>query len=728
MLALVTAVLVCQAQLADAGPDAGEAGWAPGSAPVGPLPAPAATQTDEVPPPADAGAASPAAPGPWSVQPGAWSLEPGAGSRPTGAEPGARPTSADAGLTPDAGPAEEDERRRTTVITGSRTERRQEDAVVSTEVVTRPQLEAMGVRDLPQLLQQQPGVELVYTNRSVGVRLQGLDPEYTLVLIDGQRVAGRAGPATDVSRFTLREVERVEIVKGPAAAVYGADAIGGVINLITRRPTRPFEATVRGMFGTLLEGDVRANVGSKLGPFEIRAGGGYRTRNAYDWDPKDVATSLPSQKRGDGDVELAYAPSDKLRLWLRSGYQRMDLAGVDLNDTGAVFDRRQRTEQFDVWTGGKGVPWTGGTLTVRGHFGLFRDQFQLDQRFSRALDDYTQSITREYEAYAQLDQRLGAHQLSAGLEGISEALYSSRLDPRLVSRLRGAVFLQDEWSSSPAGARLAVLPGFRVDLDSQFGAAPSPRLAVKVDPSPALTLRAAWGLGFRPPTFSELYLRFANPGIGYIVQGNPRLTAEHSGSITLAVDWRPPVDGWVVSASLWHTSLSNLINVTAAAPPNPDNPTTFNYENVANAYTQGVELSVRLKLFKSTFLDLGYLGMDARDLTRNRPLEGRAPHRVTGQLTWKYRPIGLESLVRASWVAARPYYLGQGGGGITNVLGFGEGYVALAPAYVDLELQVSWTWRWVKIFVNAYNLLNNGDATFNPRPPRGVLGGVQLEY
>ncbi len=631
----------------------------------------------------------------------------------------------------DAGAPDEADRRLQTVVTSSRTERKVEDVVVSTEVVTRPQLEAMGARDLPQLLQQHPGVELVYTSRSVGVRLQGLDPEYTLVLVDGQRVAGRAGPAVDVSRFSLRELERVEVVKGPAAAVYGADAMGGVINLITRKPTKPLEGALRGSFGTLLEGDARGHLGSKLGPFQLRAGGGFRTRDGFDWDPRpnSPATSLPSQRRFDGDLELAFEPSDALRTWARTAYVRQDFAGVDQNDTFAVFDRRQRTEQFDVWLGGRGSAWEGGQLTVRGHYGLFRDQFQVDQQGARDLDEYTHSLTRYWEGYAQVDQKLGAHQLAFGLEGISETLGSSRLTPSQVGRGRGALFLQDEWRPSTAGARLTVLPGFRADLDTQFGAAPSPRLAVKVDPSPALTVRAAWGLGFRPPTFSELYLRFSNAGIGYVVQGNPALTAERSGSINFAVDVRPPVEGLVLSASAWHTSLSNLINVTATAPPDPDNPTVFNYENVANAYTQGVELSGRVRLSRGTYVDLSYMGLDAWDLTRNRPLEGRAAHRLNAQLSWKYRPTGLEGVVRAAWVSGRPYYLGQGGGAITNVLGFGDATTVQAPAYVDLELQVTWVFRsWLKVFVNGYNLLNNGDATFNPRPPRGVLGGVHLEY
>ena len=99
----------------------------------------------------------------------------------------------DAGLATDAGTDLETDLSRQTVITGSRTERRAIDAVVATEVITRQQIEALGVRDLPQLLQQHPGVEMVYTNRGVGIRLQGLDPEYVLILVDGQRIAGRSG-------------------------------------------------------------------------------------------------------------------------------------------------------------------------------------------------------------------------------------------------------------------------------------------------------------------------------------------------------------------------------------------------------------------------------------------------------------------------------------------------------------------------------------------------------
>lgn len=645
----------------------------------------------------------------------------------------------DAGLGLDGGAESTDDVRNTTVVTGSRIERKLRDVVVPTEVITRSQIEQLGSRDLGQLLQQHPGVEMVYTNRGVGVRLQGLDPEYVLFLVDGQRIAGRAGTITDVTRFSLRDLERVEIVKGPAAALYGADAVGGVINLITRRPQRALELSARAMGGGFQNGskdvpvgseaDVRAHAASKLGAFELRGGAGFRHRSAFDRNPDNVADNGPSIRRFDYDVDLSWNPSDTFRVWSRTGYAWTDLRAVDENDTGAVFNRAQRTEQLDTVLGTRAIFPTDTTLTVRGHFGFFKDQFLLDQRNSRKLDDFNLTVTRLFEGYAQVDQKWGNHIVSVGAEALTENLSSSRLNSPFVQRGRFGLFAQDSWTLQASDTlKLSIEPGLRGDVDSQFGGAPAPRLAIKVDAGSSLTFRASWGLGFRPPSFNELYLQFCNTGIGYCVQGNPALVPEKSGSVNVAVDYRLPMEGWSISGSAWHTSLTNLINITANGAPNPDNPTIFSYENVAGAYTQGGEVNARARLSRGVNLELAYMGLDARDLTRNRPLEGRSNHRVNGSLSMKYRPVGLEGVLRATWNGPRPFYVGSGLG-FANVLGFGETRTVMAPGYVDLELQLTWVFKpWLKFFLNGFNLLNAGDADFNPRPPRGFLGGATVEY
>ncbi len=608
-----------------------------------------------------------------------------------------------------------------TVVTGSRTERRLEDAVTPTEVITRAQIDATGANDLSAVLAQHPGVELVYSFRGVGIRLQGLDPEYVLILVDGERVAGRIGNTIDLSRYSLRDVERIEIVKGPAAALYGSDAIGGVINLITRRVTHPWEASLRASVGTREDYDFRAHAGMKRGPFEVRLGGGYRQALAYDLDPSDAATSGPGIRRFDGDAAVIFTPKEWIQIFGKLGYLRRDENAVDVSPTGATFDRRGRQEQFDASLKLLLTPLEGTAITVRGRQSLFRDQLLQDQRGARDYDQYTQNVNRLWEAGVQVDQKWGKHTVTAGLELLSELLSSPRLSTGHAAHQRYAALLQDEWDFEARSARLKVAPGIRVDADTQFGVAPSPRLAVKVDPSPAWTLRASWGLGFRAPSFTELYLLFDNAAVGYVVEGNPALRPETSASLNFAVDWRPGLPGWLVSASVFHTDIANLISINTSDAPNPDNPTRFRYGNVASAYTQGLEVSGRARLARGTYLDVGYTYLETRDNVKLRALEGRAAHKANAALSARYPSVGLEFLVRGTYFGPRPFYVDLDSDGVEET--------KWVKGYVDLEAQVSWTFRdWLRLYVNGFNLLNAGDAVYLPRPPRGVLGGIEVRY
>src|SRR5690606_25595220 len=137
-----------------------------------------------------------------------------------------------------------------------------------------------------------------------------------------------------------------------------------------------------------------------------------------------------------------------------------------------------------------------------------------------------------------------------------------------------------------------IVPGARLDLDSQFGGHASPRLAVRIDPVEALTLRASAGLGFRAPSFRELYLSFANPAVGYRVTGNPELQAETARSATAGVLWRiGPRRSF--SLDYFHHRLNNLIALDSTTLAlGTDN--TFRYINIGAARSHGVELALAL--------------------------------------------------------------------------------------------------------------------------------------
>jgi outer membrane receptor for ferrienterochelin and colicins len=114
---------------------------------------------------------------------------------------------------------------RTIVVTAARTEQAVGDSAVATQVIRRDAIEASGAENLAELLEEQPGLQVLRSfggAGGAGVTMQGLDPKYTLILVDGQRATGRINGTLDLSRFPAEDIEQVEIVKGPGSALYGS--------------------------------------------------------------------------------------------------------------------------------------------------------------------------------------------------------------------------------------------------------------------------------------------------------------------------------------------------------------------------------------------------------------------------------------------------------------------------------------------------------------------------
>ena len=602
---------------------------------------------------------------------------------------------------------------RQTVVTGSRTERLSSESVVATEVINRREIQRSGARDLGELLTLQAGVDTERSIGGIGLRLQGLDPEAVTVLLDGRKVAGRVRGIMDLSRFPLRDIERVEIVKGPAAALYGADAMGGVVNLITRTDSAPEEATFTASYGMRNDVDLRASGSLKRDRYRVRLGASGRGADAYDLDPADLGTTGSAHRGFDVGGGVEVRPTDSLKLRADADYLRLDQNGIDALTTGALFDRRMRQERFSATVDGS-LKLRWGELSAGVRHSLFRDQLLMDQRFSRALDSYEAAIERMWEGNAQLDVPLldGAHLVTFGLEQSAFFLEADRLEGGQGERFRTAAYLQDEWRI--AGGRVVLLPGVRVDVDSQFGAHPSPRLAARWQAMEALTVRGAWGTGFRAPSFQELLLNFENPIIGYVVEGNTQLRPERSHGVTLSADFAATEDV-TLAASLFRTELSDLIAWQTVAEATEGAPTRFGYRNVERARTQGGEASVRVRVVSGTYVDVGYALTHARDLGTGRLLEGRAVHRGSLQVQGRVRPLQLELWSRLALSSPRRF-----------VRLDGQGDDLTSPT-AEWEVRVSRRmFRYLDLFVGGRNLLGAGDPLYVPLPPRQVYGGFMV--
>lgn len=558
------------------------------------------------------------------------------------------------------------------VVTGSRSEEDRRDAVVITDVVTRTRIEQSGARNAAEALQHEPALQLE-RNLGTGAWLRGLDPEYTLVLLDGDRMIGRLGGAIDLSRVGVERIERIEIVRGPASALYGSDALAGVINIIGRESQEPLDGEVMASgggtpkHGALADGTLWVT-GKPLDTLHVQAGGGVHHRAAIESDAPPV-TSLSERLQWSAYGSATYTPSAPHRVRATLEYDQIETQGVDGGAGDALFDRTQLREQFLAGLAYRLRPSPRISWDTRYRTSLYREQYLSDQRDSTAMDRLEDNRERLHQVTTNVVLRpTDQHVTTVGVEQLVQHIDAARLS-RPSDRFRTSVFAQHQWRPWQARHRdrriecdqqLGVVPGIRLDADSQFGEQLSPKLALRFDPLPCLSLRAGYGRGFRAPTFQRLYLRFENPSAGYIVLGNPDLKAERSHGLDFSAAWSPSERIHALVA-VFHNELSDMIAVVTEEDGTGG--TQFSYANLHAARTTGFEARVRFSPSEWLTVDLSHTITDTWNGEEQRRLENVAAHRPTVALQFNYQPWQLAALLRASAQFGRVYFEDDDGDG-----------------------------------------------------------------
>lgn len=606
------------------------------------------------------------------------------------------------------------------VVTGTRTEQQLSESPVPVIVIARPQIERSGARDLAELLQREGGVHVgQLAGRGSTVEIQGLSSEHVLILVDGRRVNGRVNGAVDLARLRVASIERIEIVRGPSSALYGADALGGVVQIITRRDVGQGQWRLRGDENGNADASVRA--GQELGVWATQASAGYSHQSAYDLD-----ASRPGKDAQDSDAIYAMASAERdfsTGLWrtlaMDWSWSLDDSERVEAGPGNGLYNTRKRIEDLRVGVTPQ-LAIGAVELTLQAHYARYHDQF-LQQGVDGAegvTDEET--LDEQFGTGAQWDWQMGAHQLTAGVEYQFEKLQADRISQR-GERDRQSVYLQDQlrpWSHA-----LTVVPGLRYDRDSTFGDQLSPKLALRWDIRADWMLRLGYGHGFRAPDFKQLLLRFDNPAVGYQVEGNPELEPESSRGMNLSTTWFASHRA-SVHLGVFLNSVDNLIELiqTVAGQPDPDDPIIFTYRNVSSARLSGADIQLqwqpawRLGTALPLQLKLGYAYLHSRDKATGRSLSGRARHRINGAV---YVDRGGYALgLRGVWVDQRRFSVETSSGGAPTEAG-----VAKAYTLADMRLE----WRdlprrliGAQVTLGLKNIFEAGDARYLPIAPQAV--------
>ncbi|PJZ69330.1 TonB-dependent receptor [Leptospira perolatii] len=618
-------------------------------------------------------------------------------------------------------------------VTGTRRRGLLKDSTIATEVITRKDIDAMGARDVSDTLGNVPGLEVRPAQageRGETIRLQGLGSQSVLILVDGQRTTGRFGGAIDLTRFKAEDIERIEIVKGASSALYGSDAIAGVINIITKEAKDPFRAEFRSLvgggeknyFGPYLEYRNYGSVGIRKERISTQFTSGWHRGEGYDLTPD--ATQGPRNGR-EASLSSSYSPfptdmpksvqyfiatrkipyspplestsgsafndlnvsnktifkySENLTLTGQFYYRYLDQGAVDASPPKAVFDRRNRTHDF---MGALNSDWEfakNWNLNLNLNYSRFQDLFTYDQRKSDDLDKKERTDNAVTEFRSRIDRKISEnHVLSIGAETLIDQLSSARIAPDCkrnfpnicpedirpssgkpdtkngnAFRERNAFYVQDEWRISNA-PRVQIIPGIRYDHDSIYGGELLPKMAVRYDLTDRIKIRTAAGLGYRAPSFQDLYFNFLNPGVGYRVAGNPDLKPELSRSYNLGLEYEAGKHAWF-SLNLFHNNVDNLIGFRTSTNRDPSGLLVYKSSNFQRAITQGIETSINMRLSEIVSAGFGYTFTDSKDLLTKLPLEGRGFHRWNLNLRIDHKKSGAGLSLFAIIFGKQPFY------------------------------------------------------------------------
>jgi outer membrane receptor for ferrienterochelin and colicins len=567
------------------------------------------------------------------------------------------------------------------VVTASRKLQRLADAPVAIEVVRAEDLRRTGASDLASVLTERTGIQLQGGHpNGAGVMLHGLDSERVLVLVDGQPWVGRLSGTADLSRIPVSVVERVEVVKGPQATLYGSEAMGGVVNIITRRPDGAWGGSLAAASGSQARLDTSARLTGQHDHLGFTLDLGRRAEDLVPGQstaPAGETGAGATVRRHDGHARLTWASAPELSAAMGdppasggarggtsgdAGSERRGRAGApsfSLEAAALFVDEEQRwrsgqlrhfgdNRQSAVTLEGR---WSGAThrLTTVLHASRFD---HLLRRGTRDVPPPESAGDRQIQSLSELDlqwgwtpERARGLALDAGVEASRESIEAETVDRGERERTTVEPYAQ---ATLKLGST-ALVPGLRFSHSTRWGAHWTPRLALMTRPLPELALRASVSTGYRAPGFKELWLDFLNsgPGFGYVVRGNPDLEPETSVNLSAGVEWIG-LDTYV-RAQAFHNRFDGFIETRALA--DSAGLTVYTYGNIAEGRTAGVELETGWNVGPFD-TELGYAWLTTEDAGTGEPLLGRPEHSARASLGIPL--AGFRTHVALTWTGTTP--------------------------------------------------------------------------
>lgn len=516
------------------------------------------------------------------------------------------------------------------VVTATRSERKLSNLTVPVTIINAKTIQQTGSLRLTDILKEQPGLTMT-SGFGAGVQLQGLNPDYTIILINGEPLVGRTAGVLDLNRIALGNVKKIEIVKGPSSSLYGSEAMAGVVNIITEQNTQiPVQFSAR--YGTYQTKDMSVDNAINNKSIFYQGFYNYYSTDGYSIRPNSSSRVTTPITRYTTNQQLKYNINTNTNVLL-----------------GVRYTNEQIQNDISVSNGGVTIH-SSGTENIHD----YNITATFNHRFSNALKTSIRSYFTQYDSKQDLLTLSGSPYVDVlnhlfqrvenqtdwvvrkninaifGAGSVMEGVKSSRYDSEQLRKTNAIQYAFTQWEWVPT-KKMTFIAGARLDENVAFASAFSPKFSMLYKINAVHKLKWSIGQGFKAPDFRQLYLDFTNAAAGgYSVFGSAQaqkvitqlnslgqigmlydnfyqlktLQPEYSTGIHLAWDIDPNATTYL-SFQLFRNDIKNLIEVQQVGAYT-SGAQIFSYLNIGRAFTTGVEFEFRKQINNQFSVNGGY--------------------------------------------------------------------------------------------------------------------------